>query len=84
MTNHVHLLVTPVSRAAISRMIQYVGRYYVNHQYQRSGTLWEGRHKGCVVAQDAYLWSCIRYIELRSKGVSTPLEYIDSFLLRIH
>ena len=49
MTNHVHLLVTPVSRAAISRMIQYVGRYryyvnYVNHQYQRSGTLWEGRH----------------------------------------
>ncbi len=57
-TNHVHLLATPVSRLAVSRMVQYLGRHYVtytNHQYRRSGTLWEGRHKGNIVAQDEYL-----------------------------
>ncbi|MGH8321854.1 MAG: transposase [Gammaproteobacteria bacterium] len=31
MTNHVHLLVTPQSREAISRTIQHVGRYYVSY-----------------------------------------------------
>lgn len=81
MTNHVHVLVTPVSRNAISHMIQYVGRHYVtyvNRHYRRSGTLWEGRHKGCVVAQDAYLLACSRYIELnpvRAGMVTAPDEY---------
>jgi putative transposase len=52
MTNHVHLLVTPEDRDAISQMIQHVGRHYVthvNHVYARSGALWEGRHKGCLI-----------------------------------
>ena len=53
MTNHVHLLVTPQSRESISRTIQHIGRYYVsyfNRRYGKSGTLWEGRHKGCPVS----------------------------------
>ncbi len=29
MTNHVHVLVTPRTSEGISRMMQYVGRYYV-------------------------------------------------------
>lgn len=47
MTNHIHLLVTPESNLASSRMMQYVGRHYVpyfNYAYQRTGTLWEGRY----------------------------------------
>ena len=67
MTNHVHMLVTPQQTDRISRLMQYVGRHYVtyvNHQYGRSGSLWEGRHKGCVIAQDGYLLACSRYIEL--------------------
>ena len=31
MTNHVHLLVTPESDTAISRTMQYLGRYYVRY-----------------------------------------------------
>ena len=61
MTNHVHLLVTPESRESISRTIQFVGRNYVtyiNRVYVRSGTLWEGRHKGCIVAEDRHV-GCI-------------------------
>lgn len=81
MTNHVHLLVTPDSRYGISRMIQYVGRNYVtyvNRQYRRSGTLWEGRHKGCVVDQDEYFLRCSHYIEcnpVRAGMVDAPGQY---------
>lgn len=81
MTNHVHLLVTPEAGDSISRMIQYVGRHYVtyiNHTYQRSGTLWEGRHKGSLVQESDYLLACYRYIELnpvRAGMVQTPAEY---------
>lgn len=52
MTNHVHLLMTPEDSEGISRVMQSVGRRYVqyiNFEYQRSGTLWEGRHKASLV-----------------------------------
>ncbi len=81
MTNHVHLLLTPEKRDSISRVIQFVGRKYVtyiNHLYGRSGTLWEGRHKGNVIEDSAYLLACMRYIELnpvRAGMTETPGEY---------
>jgi putative transposase len=81
MTNHVHLLMTPHTPESISRTIQYVGRHYVsyvNHTYGKSGTLWEGRHKGCVIASEDYLLACMRYIELnpvRAGMVARPIEY---------
>ncbi len=81
MSNHFHLLVTPKARESISRMIQFVGRNYVtyvNHKYGRSGTLWEGRHKGCLIHGESYLLACSRYIELnpvRAGMVKTPGEY---------
>ena len=81
MTNHVHLLVTPKARDAVSRMIQDVGRHYVtyvNSQYGRSGTLWEGRHKGSIISSEAYLLACSRYIELnpvRAGIVTVPEDY---------
>ena len=81
MTNHVHLLMTPQTRDAISKTIQFVGRHYVtyvNHMYGRSGTLWEGRHKGCLISSEEYLFSCMRYIEMnpvRAGMVESPAEY---------
>jgi putative transposase len=81
MTNHVHLLVTPESRESISKMIQHVGRHYVqyiNAVYGKTGTLWEGRHKGCVIDSDGYLLTCMRYIELnpvRAGMVDNPIDY---------
>ncbi len=67
MTNHVHLLVTPLQSGAISRLIQSLGRRYVryiNDTYGRTGTLWEGRYKSHLVANDEHLLRCYRYIEL--------------------
>ncbi len=81
MTNHVHILVTPKETDGISRMMQYVGRYYVpyiNHTYQRSGTLWEGRYKSSLIDEVAYLLACSRYIEMnpvRADMVQHPREY---------
>jgi len=81
MTNHVHILVTPGNEFSIPLMMQDLGRKYVryiNHRYQRSGTLWEGRYKASLVDSQAYLLSCMRYIEMnpvRAGMVETPSEY---------
>lgn len=84
MTNHVHLLITPNSRDGLSRLFQYIGRYYVsyiNKTYGRTGTLWEGRYKANMVEQECYLLNCYRYIELnpvRAGMVNRPEDYIWS------
>ena len=67
MTNHVHLLATPQQADAASRMMQSVGRRYVQHvnrRHQRTGTLWEGRYRASLVEAERYLLTCYRYIEL--------------------
>ncbi|MBI4696712.1 MAG: transposase [Gammaproteobacteria bacterium] len=81
MTNHVHLVLTPARDGAVSRLLQLVGqRYaqYLNRRYERSGTAWEGRHKGSVVDTDRYLIATLRYVErnpVRAGIVATPAEY---------
>jgi len=67
MTNHVHLLLKPRADNAVSRLMQSLGRRYVaffNYSYARSGTLFEGRFRSCLVQEDEYLLTCLRYIEL--------------------
>jgi putative transposase len=87
MTNHVHLLITPFHPHAISKTLQYVGRHYVpyvNKVYGKSGTLWEGRHKGCIIDSEHYLFACMRYIELnpvRAGMVTAPSDYLWSSYL---
>jgi putative transposase len=81
MTNHVHLLLTSDGADGVSRTMQYLGRRYVpyiNHTYQRSGTLWEGRFKSSLVQTEAYLLACYTYIELnpvRAGMVKHPGHY---------
>jgi putative transposase len=81
MANHVHLLVTPLEPAGVSRLMQALGRHYVryvNDRHQRTGTLWEGRFKACLVDSERYVLACYRYIELnpvRAGVVGSPNEY---------
>lgn len=81
MTNHVHLLATPETVDGISRMMQSLGRMYVryfNRAYRRTGTLWEGRYKSCLVQSESYLLECYRYIELnpvRARMAEKPSDY---------
>ncbi len=67
MSNHVHLLATPLVGGAASRMMQAIARSYVrafNLRRQRTGTLWEGRFRSTLVDDGAYVLACYRYIEL--------------------
>jgi putative transposase len=81
MTNHVHMLVTPLVVGAVSRMMQSLGtRYakYVNDSRARTGTLWEGRYKACLVARDEHALAVCRYIDLnpvRAGMVRHPADY---------
>jgi len=82
MTNHVHMLITPHTENGISKVMQMVGRYYVqyfNYTYERTGTLWEGRYKATLIDSEMYALTCYRYIELnpvRAQGMAKhPGEY---------
>jgi putative transposase len=81
MTNHVHLLMTPCHKMSIPKVMQSIGRRYVqyiNKTYRRTGTLWEGRYKASLVDTENYLLACYRYIELnpvRAAMVEHPADY---------
>lgn len=81
MTNHAHLLMTPDTAEGISKVMQSLGRRYVqyiNYMYRRCGTLWEGRHVSSLVNAEEYLLKCYRYIEMnpvRAGMVEHPADY---------
>jgi putative transposase len=81
MPNHVHVLATPGNSNSVSRVVQSIGRNYVqyfNECYGGSGSLWEGRYRATVIDGKNYLLSVSRYIELnpvRNGLVDKPKEY---------
>ncbi len=65
MTNHVHLLLTPHAADVCALLMKYLSQCYVqriNRRTGRSGTLWEGRFRSCLVASEHYALACYRYI----------------------
>ena len=67
MTNHVHLFITPSRIDSCAKLMRNLGqRYaqYFNRRYERTGSLWEGRYRSCLVDSPAYVLACQRYIEL--------------------
>ncbi|MEJ7745368.1 MAG: transposase [Luteimonas sp.] len=81
MDNHVHLLLTPTRPGDLSRAMRAVGQNHVqafNSRHRRSGPLWQGRFKSCLVDSDNYLLTVMRYIELnpvRAAMVASPEDY---------
>jgi putative transposase len=84
MPSCVQLLLTPHQRSAIGKIMQSIGRTYVQHinsTLQRSGTLWEGRYRACLIEPASYLMHCYRYIELepvRHRLANDPMDYLWS------
>ena len=84
MSNHVHLLLTPHTLDACGAFMKHLGQCYVqsvNKRLGRTGTLWEGRFRSCLVQSDAYVLACYRYIELnpvRAGMVSSAAQYFWS------
>jgi len=81
MGNHVHVLATAPAPGALSRAMRHAGHCYVqsfNRRHRRTGTLWEGRFKSCLVDSERYLLEVYRYIELnpvRAGMVDDPERY---------
>ena len=66
MPTHLHLVVTPHAEDGIGKMMQYVGRYYVqyfNQRYDCTGTLWDGRYRATLIDPRRWLNTCARYVE---------------------
>ena len=82
MTNHIHLILEPGddpnSISALMKRINGRQSAYVNKPEARSGSIWEGRYKASPIQRDAYLLSCLRYVELnpvKAKMVACPKQY---------
>jgi putative transposase len=81
MTNHVHLFLTPHGAESCARLMKNVSQHfsqYINRRQGRTGTLWEGRFRSCLVADERYSLACYRYIELNPvrAGIAVrPDEY---------
>ncbi len=81
MDNHFHLLVTPGTAEGLPRLMQAIGRRYVqyfNRRHARTGTLWEGRYRSTLLQPERYLLPCMAYLDLnpvRSGEVAQAADY---------
>lgn len=81
MTNHLHLLISPFDKVQLSKFMQTMANRYVryfNATRNRTGTIWEGRFKSCLVDSENYLFTLYRYIEMnpvRAGIVSSIADY---------
>lgn len=67
LSNHFHLLATPETAMGLPRLMQALGRRYVqyfNRRHGRSGTLWEGRYKAAPIEAERHLLACMVYLDL--------------------
>ena len=80
MSNHLHLLLTPLQNDSLPKMMQAVGRSYVlyfNKRHGRSGTLWEGRYRSTLIQTERYLLACMAYIDLNPVRASMVVQAAD-------
>ncbi|EHR70028.1 transposase [Burkholderiales bacterium JOSHI_001] len=64
--DHLHLLLTPPTDNALSRVMQSVGRRYVagfNRRHGRSGTLWDGRFRAAPVDPGGMLLPALLFVD---------------------
>ena len=83
MTNHFHFLLTPHTVKALSGLMQSIGRRYVryvNKEYSRSGTLWEGRFKSSLISQGEG-WTFTSWLTIMPVTYSLACSLRSSHLL---
>ena len=84
MPNHVHILATPKNEFSVARVMQSIGRRYAqlfNSNHQRTGTIWEGRFKSCLLEAAPFFLLTQKFIEsnpVRSGLVQKPEDWIWS------
>lgn len=80
MPNHFHLVVRPKADNDISRWMQWLCTTHVRHYHERHSTygrLWQGRYKACIVQDDQYLMTVMRYVERNALAKKLVLNAED-------
>jgi len=81
MPNHVHLMIQPKEKDNVSLLMKLLAAkyaHYINKAHSRTGTLWEGRFKCCLIGEELYFLTCLYYIEtnpVRAGIVGSPELY---------
>jgi len=88
MSNHIHLIVTPLDGTQLAEVMQRVhGRYaqYFNARRGRCGHLWQNRFGSCALGP-AHLWTALRYVELNPvrAGIAPRAEDYEWSSVRAH
>jgi len=80
MSNHLHLLITPADKGQLSRFMQTMANRYVrffNATRNRTGTIWEGRFKSCLIDSENYFFTLYRYIEMNPVKANMVKDVAD-------
>ncbi|MCK5477617.1 MAG: transposase [Methylococcales bacterium] len=80
MTNHLHLLLTPTDKKQLTIFMQSMANRYVryfNAKNNRTGTIWEGRFKSCLIDSEHYLFTLYKYIEMNPLKAGMVKSLID-------
>jgi putative transposase len=80
MSNHLHLLITPLDKVQLSKFMQTMANRYVrfyNATRNRTGTIWEGRFKSCLIESERYLFALYRYIEMNPVKANMVKDIAD-------
>lgn len=78
------LLVTPPDTDSIGRMMQTLGRRYVgafNARHARSGTLWDGRFRACLVEEGEWSLAALCFVAglgLDESGISSLPHHLGA------
>ncbi|MBP7836305.1 MAG: transposase [Candidatus Omnitrophica bacterium] len=81
MPNHIHLIGEPKIPTDLIKFMQTLSRSYTeyfNKKYNKVGHLWQNRYISKVIMKDAYLLTCIQYVEfnpLRANLVKSAEDY---------
>lgn len=64
--DHFHLVLTPRAVGDVGRLMQSLGRRYVaafNRRHGRSGTLWDGRYRACLLEPGEEVLRNLRFVD---------------------
>ena len=81
-----HLVLTPQADGDVGRLLQSLGRRYVsafNRRHGRSGTLWDGRYRACLLEPGDEVLRSLRFVDehLHRSGASTDDAQLWSSLV---
>lgn len=66
LADHFHLVMTPAADPDVGRLMQSLGRRYVaafNRRHGRSGTLWDGRYRACLLEPGDEVLMSLRFVD---------------------